>query len=327
VHFKKGILSYQEQQDDNHFTSLYANQYKYGLDAYDNYISEPNITNQQENIEFHYVKKYNSMGLQDIELDSVQLKHKSIIIALGDSFTEGNGTPSDSTMPHLLESKLNKNGNYKVINAGVHGSDPIYCYRLFYTQLLRFNPKIVMLTINISDVIDVMCKNGFDRFKDGKVVYKTAPKWEYFYAASRLFRLIVCNIFKYDPYLLVNQQSKNIRYKMALQQIVDCIHDFEALGKKFNFNFVLIYQPHLFDFSTVNNTMRIDYNFENDLKKLYISNKLPDETIFLKDSLIQYHLIDTTRIYNYYWKHDYHFKPVGYDAWANYLYNYFSSKM
>ena len=107
IFFEKGILTYNEQLGEKQYVSVYMQGYKYGYDAFNNWISKPNSTDIQYNKDFTYKKKYNSFGLRDVELDTAVLNRKEVVVILGDSFTEGNGTPQDSTMPALLEQKLN----------------------------------------------------------------------------------------------------------------------------------------------------------------------------------------------------------------------------
>lgn len=321
IFLQKGILTYNEQLGEKQYASVYGQGYKYGYDTFNNWISKPNSTEIQYNKDFTYKKKYNSLGLRDVELDTSILNHKDIILILGDSFTEGNGTSQDSTMPALLEQKLKTANinNYKVLNAGVAGSDPVYEYKLYATKLKLIYPKTIILNINISDIIDLMCKKGFSRFSGSKIQYYKAPIWEYLYANSRIFRILAVHIFQVDPYLLITENEKEKRFEKAYSDFKLCIEKFEEISKKNSSTFIVAYTPHLFDFKNVSSTMYLDDNFEQRLKSDYAKKRFNTQFVFLRDSLIKYNLIDTAKIYDYYWKHDYHFKPIGYNAWASFM--------
>lgn len=318
IYFNKGILTYEEKLGVKQYTSLYAKADRYGFDTFNNWITKPYTEYFQTNSDFSFFKKFNSIGLRDIELDSTELSTKNVIIIIGDSFTEGNGAPQDSTLPALLETKLNNENicNCKIINAGAAGSDPVYEYQLFSTKLIQYHPKVLILNINISDIIDLMTRKGFNRYQNNKINYYNPPKWEYLYATSRVFRLIAYNFFSIDPYLLINKTKKHFRYQKAYNDFLLSVAKFEMLTKQINCKLIIVYSPHLFEFSNMANTENINFVFENDLKVDNRKNKFGVNFIFLKDSLIKYNLIDTSSMYDFYWKHDYHFKPIGYDAWA-----------
>ena len=321
IYFDKGILTYEEQMGSRHYTSLYAMGLPKNYDAFDNWICKPNTEETQTNLDFSYLKSYNSEGLRDVYLDTSGLKSMTVLIALGDSFTEGSGAPQDSTWPALLEQKINiqEIDRYKVINGGIAGSDPVFEYKLFKTNLLKFHPSLLIVSVNISDIIDLMCKKGFDRFKQDKVNYNEKPVWEYFYAVSRVFRIIACTVFKIDPYLLLLPDEKEKRYRKAYKDFEESIQKFSDLTAEINCRFLVVYNPHLFEFSNLKSSMHLDFSFEKDLKTDAASNKFTVPIVFLKDSLIKYNLIDTSKLKDFYWQHDYHFKPKGYNAWAEFM--------
>ncbi len=82
---------------------------------------------------------------------SVFLFSQTIIVALGDSLTEGFGVKKKEAYPHLLEKNLLKKGyDVKVINGGVSGSTSASAfYRLKW--YIRTNPDIVILALGGND--------------------------------------------------------------------------------------------------------------------------------------------------------------------------------
>lgn len=124
------------------------------------------------------------------------------ILCLGDSFTEGDGAPSDSSWVKELTRKLDENfdTNFLVYNAGVCGSDVYFDNKILENVLYKtFKPDFVIQAINASDVTDIIYRGGQDRFNtDGTTSCKDCPKWEKLYQYSYLFRGLIRTIGGYD---------------------------------------------------------------------------------------------------------------------------------
>ena len=76
---------------------------------------------------------------------------QTLIVALGDSLTEGFGVSKEEAYPHLLEHKLLQKGHaVKVINAGISGSTSASAAsRLRW--YIRTNPDIVIIALGGND--------------------------------------------------------------------------------------------------------------------------------------------------------------------------------
>ena len=76
---------------------------------------------------------------------------QKLIVALGDSLTEGFGVKKEEAFPYLLEKKLLKKGyDVKVINGGVSGSTSASSFsRLKW--YIRLDPDIVILALGGND--------------------------------------------------------------------------------------------------------------------------------------------------------------------------------
>jgi hypothetical protein len=162
------------------------------------HVHQPNTEFDQDNRDFKYHHKVNSLGLRDREdffSDSTPCK----VICVGDSYTEGVGAPADSTYPHFLEQKLNDAGySCQVLNAGVAGSDPFYEYVLVRDKLIQLHPDYVVVDINSTDITDFIFRGGLERFKaDGSVVYNKGPWFAGLYHWSYVVRFIMNNLLDY----------------------------------------------------------------------------------------------------------------------------------
>ena len=72
------------------------------------------------------------------------------VLAIGDSFTEGDGAVVDSCYPVLLGKFLNSPNDstgYEILNAGTCGSDPVYGYQNLQDRLCNYRPDVVLQTI------------------------------------------------------------------------------------------------------------------------------------------------------------------------------------
>jgi hypothetical protein len=95
--------------------------------------------------EFSYPRKANSLGFADMEWPIMKKSHEKRILALGDSFTEGDGTPYDSSYVAILRTELNVLADsFYVMNAGACGSDPFYNYVNLKDRLLTYQPDIII---------------------------------------------------------------------------------------------------------------------------------------------------------------------------------------
>jgi acyl-CoA thioesterase-1 len=78
-------------------------------------------------------------------------KNDGIIVAVGDSLTEGLGVAEEFAYPALLEKKLQSEGyHYRVVNAGVSGETSSGTLARI-NWVLKLNPDIVILVIGAND--------------------------------------------------------------------------------------------------------------------------------------------------------------------------------
>ena len=271
----------------------------------DYYIHEKNSTAYMQKEEFSYKRKTNSLGLSDEEL--VIDTTKELIIALGDSFTEGDGAHSDSTWLKFLERDYNskENHNYKFFNAGICSSDPFYEYRLLKDKLVEYQPKIVIVCYGY-DLNDVIIRGGMERF-DSYNIALGKKWWEVIYKHSFTFRLIIRNIFGYN-YLLLTEDEYITEKERALIQLKESIDLFYNLSKEENFDLVVVFYPFKHELRNGefdSNYILIDYCKEKDINVLdlldYYSNTL---------------LITGDQANQYYWTKDGHNNSKGYEIFA-----------
>jgi lysophospholipase L1-like esterase len=271
-------------------------------------FNDPNSVSVDEKLEFKYFHKYNSIGIRNSDLSSEVLNSSKVILALGDSFTEGIGAPQDSTWPYLLQKKINEiDSSSLCINAGISGSD-VFLENYKYKERLNelYHPDIVIIAINSSDLQDIIYRGGKERFKsDVYLDYKRGPWWSSIYAFSHIFRLVVnrlCNI-------QINMMTPEA-YEDASKKAADLLYE-------------EIYS-NMFPFSVENNTklvvvfMPMQYELENSINRYEeVINKLRnDSLITVIDLTEKLHERNITEYESLYWEIDMHNNSKGYNIWA-----------
>ena len=191
--------------------------------------------------EFDYKIQCNADGLRDIDHPIEKEKNEYRIICIGNSFTEGMGTPQDSTWCKLFENMIKTEVKRKisVFNAGVTGSDPFFEYMLLKEKMLRYKPDLVTVALGASDLNFFRFRGGFERFTPEGFHYRKGPEWEKLYAVSYIVRFISNSILNYLYFLSpANYQAET---KNELNAIKDCVYRFYKLSAENHFKLAVIF--------------------------------------------------------------------------------------
>ena len=148
-----------------------------------------------EKSEFVYYREVNSFGFPEKELPLEKQANEFRILALGDSFTEGDGTAYDSSWVKVVERNMQADFPDQMIttfNAGIGGSDVVYQTKLLEDKLLSLQPDVILVGINSSDISDLATRGGPERFQpDGTVKIVDPHSWEWIYGISYTFRTFI----------------------------------------------------------------------------------------------------------------------------------------
>lgn len=245
----------------------------------------------------------NNEGLHDKKW-LVAKTDKCRVIVIGDSFTEGAGASQDSTCARLL---AHLNSTLEVMNAGVSASDPAFELRLLEMRLFKYQPDVVIMSINSSDITDFMMRGGLERFRpDSTLQFKPAPWWDPLYGNSFIVRSIVHRYCKLD-YHFMSAEEEQRAHTLALRQLTQVIslaskecHDHHI---RFIANFHPMCQEVLDDSMECAPVMK-------ELQKQGV------ETFNMLDYFIS-HGIDSAHASQYYWPIDRHHNNKGYAIMAN----------
>jgi len=285
----------------------------YFFEAYHEYfMRKPNITEFHQTPEYSFKRKTNSLGFSDIEPKNEKEDNDFLIIALGDSFTEGDGADADSTWPKFLERKIGVCDyfNYNYLNAGFCGSDPIYQIKILEDILLSLNPDLLIVSYGYSDLYDVIKRGGFERFHKSGLIIKYPL--ELFYVTSYVFRIILHNLFRYDYSLLSKSNFEKEKHK-ALGILKESMLRFNDIAEKNNFDILFVFYP-------VKHEIYSE-QYENFEGLITTAKNLQLNYLDLLDFYLNQQNIDKTEVYSYYWERDGHHNSKGYKAYANGVYS------
>ena len=262
--------------------------------------------------EFDHERRINSLGLRDVEPARDKPAGTFRIIGIGDSFTEGVGVALEDSYLNVLARNLNADPDLvdvSVMSAGVAGSDPIFGYTLLRDKLLMFEPDLVILTVNESDVSDVIIRGGKERFlSDGSLRQAEPPADEWLYEVSHFYRFIKMAVLGYD-WLHLRRSERKRKISEAVDHIGTAISEFRDLASQEGFAFLVVLHPMRHE------VINGEYGFGfKELKSYLRQHKIPfvDLLPYYLERLGQ----DNETPRSLYWERDGHHNPRGYALFA-----------
>lgn len=297
------MQTYAERSEGNYFSQAKAEK----LDSW-YWVHTPNTPIQNQKKEFLFKREVNSFGLSEQEIET-EKGSKFRVLAIGDSFTEGVGVNYEDTWVKQMETRWKKQ-NVQTFNAGIGGSDPVYEFALYRDKLTVYKPDVVVLTINSTDIVDIVGRGGFDRFHADGTAGKDSPSSEWIYASNHLFRMVMGSAFGYSRGLVKNARSEEIKQK-AVQILKETIAKFEELTASENTKFMVVLHPSLHEFDDGINTA---FYGQKEL-----ANYLKTEDIHYVDLSIEFKKLGKS-IPDYYYPLDSHFNKKGYALFGKTVY-------
>lgn len=251
----------------------------------------------QSKLSFNEQTIYNSLGYRGEVYPKIKAANEKRICMLGDSFVEGHGVADSLTMPIQLKTILNNNNSdstvYTVMNGGLRGADPVSEFKLYKEKLAQFDPDVIILVINISDLNDIRERGSADdRYKNGRIHYTQPGLSEYFSAIIRIYRLM-----HFVKAKLMTQQ-----YDAEIEVIANACEEFsEQLPSATKF--YVCYLP-------IKREVNDEQQIMDDLEAQFASSDL---TFFnLNDAYMKEGVYDPKNYFNYFWRTDSHHTPKGY---------------
>ncbi len=310
----KKHLSYTEKNGQFAYFSVYQDVFfleKFGF--LDKGLWKHNtLTLHFDNVEFDYKHQYNSLGLRDVEFDILAKDTTTKkILGIGDSFTEGVGTDSDYTWLKSLERALNtkvNNQTFVTMNGGIMGSDQVFGFELLDRDLDVFEPDMVLLTVNNTDINDIILRGGENRYLTKETIQvRKPPFWEHLYAISFIFRVVIHDVLDYNrvfmrptEYVEAKQEAENI--------IIQQIKRFQKKAKAEGFQFAVIAHPMIYEIQEES------YRIADLVQQL--ENMPSLHFIDLHKKYINEIGMNKENVLDYYWALDDHHNSKGYEIWG-----------
>lgn len=281
----------------------------------DNLVGKENISTLQfepfrqrnySSSEFDYPsEKLNEYGFRG----EIPNENSRVILALGDSFTEGIGAPGDSTYPKILQGLLKKeHESYAIFNGGTAGNDPFFDFMMLKKLYNKFNSNEVLFLINTSDVNDVVIRGGLERFTENGIVYRKAPFWEPLYAVSFVFRLIAHNLFDINYNLMTYEKNDQLNIQ-AVESIASLFeNEISPWSKEHQLDVKVVLHPFI---SEMESSYYIYDSLSSKMSKiegLAFYNCRPEFMSTINDPK------------EIYWMKDRHFNPRGYSLLARFIF-------
>ncbi len=258
--------------------------------------------------DFEYEHKYNEYGIRDRKNLKELSNSKKIILACGDSFTEGVGTSSEKTWVRSLENELNLLHDYDFlcINAGLSGLDPVYSYKIaeFFTN--EFDIDYLILTIGSNDFIDIILRGGDERFNENSVKYPKRPFADYLFSFSYVFRSFANKYYEH-PFLFLSDEKYQTKLTEAGKIMQNKVLKFNNLVKSNNCKLIVQIFPDSEEFQNRKYSQAqvyklIEFIKINEIFLIDLLDLLNNDRIILPEQL--------------YWNTDAHFTPEGYILWG-----------
>ena len=271
----------------------------------------PGVPHELSSSEFSYWRNTNSMGFADVEWRRNRKGNEKRIMALGDSFTEGDGAPYDSGYVSILRQILsNSSDSFYVMNAGICGSDPFNNYINLKDRLLSFKPDIIIQSIGSDDMLsDIRLRGGMERFqKDSTARYRPAPRWEPIYAISYVSRMLF-KIAGYNEMLQTTKLSLTDKKRID-QSVEDLFQRYSLLCRQNGIKLILVFHPQEDELEA----NKYNYDFTNILHHLPVDGAI--RVVDLLPSYQEYSRKSKSNVSDYYWKSDGHHNSKGYKMMA-----------
>ncbi len=275
----------------------------------------PNESYYLEKSEFSFPRTSNSYGFSDkewsLEKDSGQIR----ILVLGDSFTEGDGTDTDSTYPRFLERSLkHKYTNIEFMNAGICGSDPFFNFKVLEDVLISLKPNIILQSFITNDLYqDIAVRGGMERFQpDSTFQFRFNHKWERLYALSYIFRIGMKVVGGYNSFLIRNKEYSEV-LEDCNQKTIQLFKEYKNFADKNKIELIVFTFPFINDLTVSNKNLLFHDRMNHEFSKFSLNfyNLQPCYEEYISEHRSSYK--------DYYWRKDGHHNTKGYEMMAECL--------
>lgn len=298
--------AYIETRGGNRYTSAFIKR--------DNNICRtygPGTFTYIESAEYKFPRHHNNYGFSDDDFFPKRDSNKILIQTYGDSYTEGDGAPFDSSYPAILRTLL-PDTNIIIQNFGICGSDPGFYYMQLKTIGLTMKPDVAVITYDPGDLtVDFLTRGGLERFKENYWQAAGAPSWEWLYACSYVFRLFAASLFDISLNdFFFSDEARKERLEMLEPGWNQTFLNIAELAQQNKIKVLLVKRPGRGDIEL--NRYGYDFAFFEKMADSLSVFKRIDLLAYYRDSA----QIDKSNYAKFYWSKDGHHNSAGYYAMA-----------
>ncbi len=310
----KGVGGSYMEGRSSKYISVYPHK-NYDVD----FIIQPYFIPFLQTPEYKFARLRNNFGFRDADFEVKKDTAKILIQTYGDSFTEGDGAPQDSSYPSLLRQILKNNAtaqNMLIQNFGVCGSDPGFTVKQMEDIGFELKPNAAVITYTSFDfTADFLTRGGLERFKDGYWQALHGPSWEWLYAASYIFRLVANSVFGVThTNFFLTEKEKEARLHFLQPKWNEVFQRIALLAKQHHLKILLLKKPERSE--VVDNTYLCNFSF--------FENMVDTISVFKRFDLLPYYRdsigMNKNTTESYYWPKDGHHNATGYAVMAKGVY-------
>jgi len=289
--------------------------------SHDNNVNRtywPGTTTYLQSPEYRYSRHHNNLGFSDTDFFGKGDTNEILVQTYGDSFTEGDGAPMDSSYPAVLRDLLKRDGQSQITvqNFGICGNDPGFYWKQFKDIGSKLHPDIVVITYDCGDLTtDFLTRGGLERFKNGYYKGFDGPWWEWLYGVSYVYRLFAVSLFDVQHrtfFLTEDQRTKRLKdLEPKWNQTFMAIAE---IARKNNTKVLLVKKPEHREVDL--NKYSYDYSFFEKMADTISCFRRFDLLPYYRDSIH----IDSSNSAKYWWPKDGHNQGAGYEVMAGGVY-------
>jgi lysophospholipase L1-like esterase len=271
------------------------------------WIDKPNYLKKLTTNEFSFTRKTNSIGYSDKEWRKTKSEGMLRAVALGDSFTEGDGAHEDSNyVSHLRREITKKHISMEVFNAGKCGSDPYFNFMNYRNRIYAYQPDLILQTISTQDLTsDILNRGGMERFMSGyRLRFQTIHQIPKFIYGISYFSRPFFHLFGISHDLEKSNISDQDKTKIS-KDLTFLMKEYHRISEKNNCKLILIFFPLKEEVSTGYDPFTKE--IMDKMKERYLTLDL--RNFYLKQKT-------KNRYHEYYWNEDGHHNAKGYKMMA-----------
>jgi len=269
----------------------------------------------QESVRLEYTDRYyvNKHGFRDRDWPESKQPNELRILTLGGSAIEGMGSLDSSssypgTLGRTLQDRFGDAARISVMNGGMGGEDPIGSLQALKRVFYHFRPDMIVQSVDETDwKADIPVRGGMDRFNEDGTITLQGPWFEPLFERSHLVRAVVLEVLPYNK-ILMTRSEHNRRADEAVVEICRVFKEQSMIAEKVDADLIITVT------AGRNEILRQAEPDDRLLSLLECATPYASVAFDLGAEFLR--RFSPKQMEELYWPIDGHFKPEGYNAYA-----------